>query len=307
MPSHKFRIPELDAHWEQAVKDADLAGKTIHTLQSLSSGSKIIPSEFLTFRIICVPHAAGIFDAEKWELTEHMVRAQSLLTNHFSDFSNYLQSVRLDMGVTQKGPGDQLPLGIFEIPRNHQRHVLEADRLTSQKVRLVDPDHVDAWRIVPTTDEEIVNFAIVDWLQAVCMKMPGVHGQWIASRYQFRARFGTNELEARTDGVLRIFDEPERVHALIECKLKLARTLCHRCNFKRLRRFIFMVSEDRDEIFLTFGTLDRHYLRYLHNSDAPKRFLELHTYGPFRIDSAVHMEQLAGIVLAYVLRVGTGR
>jgi hypothetical protein len=68
-----------------------------------------------------------------------------------------------------------------------------------------------------------------------------------------------------------------------------------------------MVSEDRDEIFLTFGTLDRHYLRYLHDSDAPKRFLELHTYGPFRIDNAVRMEQLAGIVLAYVLRVGTGR
>jgi hypothetical protein len=40
------------------------------------------------------------------------------------------------------------------------------------------------------------------------------------SRYQFRARFGPNELEARTDGALRIFDEPERVHALIECKAK---------------------------------------------------------------------------------------
>jgi hypothetical protein len=57
-----------------------------------------------------------------------------------------------------------------------------------------------------------------------------------------------------------------------------------------------MVSEeDRDKISLTFGTLDRHYLRYLHNPDAPKRFLKLHTYGgPFRIDSGVHLEQLAG-------------
>jgi hypothetical protein len=248
MPSHKFQIPEVETDWKRAVEDADLTGKTIHTLESLSSGSKIIPSEFLTFRIICVSHAARMFDAKKWELTEHMVRAQSLLTNHFSDFSNYLQSVRLDMGVTQKGPGDQLPLGIFEIPRNHQRHVLEADRLTSQKIRLVDPDHVDAWRIVPTTDEEIVNFAIVDWLQAVCMKMPGVHGQWIASRYQFRARFGTNELEARTDGVLRIFDEPERVHALIECKAKARKDALPSVQFQEAAQIVtWLMQRHRPE------------------------------------------------------------
>ncbi|RHZ55926.1 uncharacterized protein CDV56_104155 [Aspergillus thermomutatus] len=277
MPPRKFQIPANEMFWEEAVKRAGLEGKTIHTLESMSSGSKIIPSQFLTFRVLCVPHQAHMFDAEKWELTEHM------------------------------------------IPRNHQRHVMEAKRLTSQKARLVDPDHVDAWSIIPTTDEEIVNFAIVDWLQAVCLRMPGVHGQWIASRYRFRARFGPNELEARTDGALRIFEEPERVHALIECKAIARKDALPAVQFQEAAQIvawlmqrhrpetakaggIFMVSEDREEVFLTFGTLDRHYLRYLQNKDAPKKFLELHTYGPFRIDSAGHMEQLASIVLAYVLR-----
>lgn len=90
--------------------------------------------------IVFVPHPPRMFDAEKSEHGEHMVRPRSLLNNHFVEFRNYLQSVQLDMGVTQKGPGDQLPLRIFEIPRNHQRHVMEARRLTEQKVRLVAPD-----------------------------------------------------------------------------------------------------------------------------------------------------------------------
>lgn len=53
-------------------------------------------------RILCVPHPPRMFDAEKWEHGEHMVRPRSLLNNHFVEFRNYLQSVQLDMGVTQK-------------------------------------------------------------------------------------------------------------------------------------------------------------------------------------------------------------
>lgn len=68
-----------------------------------------------------------------------------------------------------------------------------------------------------------------------------------------------------------------------------------------------MVSQDRNEIYLTLSTLDRHYRKYLANGARTERFLELHQYGPWRIDNADHMEDLAGIILAFVLRVGDGR
>lgn len=38
--------------------------------------------------------------------------------------------------------------------------------------------------------------------------------EWIGGHYRLRAPFGSNELETRTDGALRILEEPERVHAL---------------------------------------------------------------------------------------------
>lgn len=40
----------------------------------------------------------------------------------------------------------------------------------------------------------------------------------MVSRYTFKAKFGKDNFEARTDGVLRILGEPERVCALVECK-----------------------------------------------------------------------------------------
>ncbi|GFF76415.1 hypothetical protein IFM47457_04139 [Aspergillus lentulus] len=48
--------------------------------------------------------------------------------------------------------------------------------------------------------------------------MSGVHTEWIGSSYRLSVRFGFNKLEARTDGAPRISEEPERVHAVIECK-----------------------------------------------------------------------------------------
>ena len=70
---------------------------------------------------------------------------------------------------------------------------------------------------------------------------------------------------------------------------------------------IFLISHNRSEITLTFGTLDRHYRNFLLGKTCASRFLTLYEYGPFLLDDASNMEQVACIVLAFVLGVGKGR
>lgn len=70
---------------------------------------------------------------------------------------------------------------------------------------------------------------------------------------------------------------------------------------------IFLISHDRNEITLTFGTLDRHYRNFLLRKTHASRFLTLYEYGPFRLYDASNMEQVACIVLVFVLGVGKGR
>ena len=66
---------------------------------------------------------------------------------------------------------------------------------------------------------------------------------------------------------------------------------------------IFLFSECRNEIYLTFGTLDRHYLKYLQSKQRTTRFLRLHTYGPWWVGEPNDMRQISEIILAYALRV----
>ncbi|KAJ9203460.1 hypothetical protein DTO164E3_2382 [Paecilomyces variotii] len=51
-------------------------------------------------------------------------------------------------------------------------------------------------------------------------------------------------------------------------------------------RRIFLVSQNGTEIYLTLGTLDRRYLRYLTYRRQTSQFLRLSRYGPWEITSA---------------------
>lgn len=65
---------------------------------------------------------------------------------------------------------------------------------------------------------------------------------------------------------------------------------------------ILLVSQDRDELYITIGTLDRHYLKGLKGTNKTLRFLELTRYGPWSIWNANDIEQVSEIILAFALR-----
>jgi hypothetical protein len=66
-----------------------------------------------------------------------------------------------------------------------------------------------------TKDEQIVNTALVDFLNALSMHFLQASA-WTLHRKSFKAAFEHASFEARTDGYLEDGGSPERVRALIE-------------------------------------------------------------------------------------------
>ncbi|KAE8160409.1 hypothetical protein BDV40DRAFT_302335 [Aspergillus tamarii] len=287
----------------------------------LVSGSRVNKAQFLLMRILCKPHEPEGFDPTKWGL-ERFADAQAILQDT-PEFQRYLKSIQDDAPTTTRSPDDPFPLGLFEIPRCHQRYVQQIGTRTSLKLSSGHSDRKEASDAVPTSDEIVVTFAAIDNLHAVCPKTPGVYSQWTASCYSFQA-LGEEGFQARTDGVLHLHEEPEKVYALLDCKARRREDVLPQVQYQEAAQIvawilqknhpetampgrIFLISHNRSEITLTFGTLDRHYRNFLLGKTCASRFLTLYEYGPFLLDDASNTEQVACIVLAFVLGVGKGR
>ena len=68
-----------------------------------------------------------------------------------------------------------------------------------------------------TKDQQIVNTALVDFLNALSMHFPKASG-WTLHRKLFKAEFEHASFEARTDGYLEDGQSPQKVRALVEVK-----------------------------------------------------------------------------------------
>ncbi|GFN12324.1 hypothetical protein AtubIFM54640_010071 [Aspergillus tubingensis] len=174
----------------------------------------------------------------------------------------------------------------------------------------------------PVDDEQIVNVALVNFLQALTDYFPYLGSSWTIHRKSLKAKFNDAEYEARTDGYLRGKVDGE-VRALIEVKAALRResrlAICmqegaqivawlksHPQQPGKLPFRRFQVSQDRHEIWLSFAEYDDEYLRYIEHGfqdpERPRSFLTMHEFGPFDTRSESHMTELAVILLALTLR-----
>lgn len=65
-----------------------------------------------------------------------------------------------------------------------------------------------------------------------------------------------------------------------------------------------MVSQNADEVYLTFGKEDPGYHKYLDSGKVARGqdpFLRMQSYGPWRIRNPAHMRQLGIAILAITL------
>jgi hypothetical protein len=67
------------------------------------------------------------------------------------------------------------------------------------------------------------------------------------------------------------------------------------------------VSQTGTEVWLTFASFDRDYVKYLKNQRARQSFLRMQRYGPYRIADAGEVKMLSQIIVAFVRRAGDGR
>lgn len=97
-----------------------------------------------------------------------------------------------------------------------EHDLLESDD-TPPEQRSYGPEELLDKDYPKTKDEQIVNTALIDFLNAFIVHLD-LPVQWSLYRKPFTANFNMASLEARTDGCLEETDAKAKVHALVEVK-----------------------------------------------------------------------------------------
>lgn len=177
----------------------------------------------------------------------------------------------------------------------------------------------------PAEDEQIVNLALVLWLQTLTMFHSRIQAgglKWSVKHLNFR--FG--EWEARTDGCLR---KKREIMAIVEVKpfvrqgnlqiqeQESAQMSSWIRNFPDVGGWFVMkkertyerrllVSQDSTEIYLTVAEFEPAYKEYICREQQSKTlgpsFMTMNQYGPWNTLRADHMGQLGKLLLAFTLR-----
>ncbi|KAB8200084.1 hypothetical protein BDV34DRAFT_230615 [Aspergillus parasiticus] len=180
-----------------------------------------------------------------------------------------------------------------------------------------------------TKDEQIVNTALVDFLNAFIIHR-NFGSCWMLHRKPFVADFEHGSFEARTDGYLEGEDSKSlKTYAIVEVKPMLRTIHLERISMQEAAEMVawikaepdpagfvsscgrrVLVSQDRHEIYLTFAEYSEDYVKYLNNTlgkDESPGFLTLHGFGPWDTDRVGDMKDLGRILLAIALRAEMGR
>ncbi|KIX04749.1 uncharacterized protein Z518_05619 [Rhinocladiella mackenziei CBS 650.93] len=311
-------LPSNPAQWNRCAT-SEKVGRFIFDFGKFQSGSNVTYTQFLHLRVIWIEHKAEILAKDTtrgiWLRDEYYTRARQLLAS-WIDWRVYLDS--------------------FQVPKNNLHTLFVANNafwLTRHHIpESISPITKDRRReYPPTNDEQTVNSALVDFLEALTIRHVE-NASWNIERKAFELGDKKDEgYEARVDGLLRRQSDG-RVLAILEVKP------CVRChhqvdirmqesaqmaawissypdnsstqtsaNFTRL-----LVSQDRHQIFLTFATFDKSYVAYVSgnlkakvrqsNGSDSNPFLKMNEFGPFDTKSESHMRCLGYYILAFTLQ-----
>lgn len=172
-----------------------------------------------------------------------------------------------------------------------------------------------------TKDEQIVNTALIDFLNAFTIQI-NTYCHWTLYRKPFKMNFKNASFEARTDGVLE--DSNSKTYALVEVKPMSRYTKDDRIAMQEAAEIVswikcepdsdgflsdcgnrVLVSQDRHEIYLTFAEYNANYVKYLNSTmggNERREFLTLHAFGPWKITRVSDMQSLGSILLAIAMR-----
>ncbi|KAI0970014.1 hypothetical protein F4678DRAFT_480727 [Xylaria arbuscula] len=193
-----------------------------------------------------------------------------------------------------------------------------------------DSPYTEASTLKAIKDEQIVNVALIEYLNALAIHYPNLVADWTLHRFPLIAQNSNREktYEARIDGYLRRridgfplvilevkpytreskeddirMQESAQMAAWINQYPPLPSEIdAMRKNPQILSRRL-LVSQDRHNIYLTFAVYNADYVDYIcDRAIRDNAFLTMKEYGPFDISQRKAMEMLGELVLAYALQ-----
>ncbi|KAB8264340.1 hypothetical protein BDV32DRAFT_160587 [Aspergillus pseudonomiae] len=160
----------------------------------------------------------------------------------------------------------------------------------------------------PTKDEQIVNCALILFLNALTMHFNLTH-KWTLHRKAFKANFEEASFEARIDGYLD--DRRGKAKVIVEVKPVKRSKKSIPIQMQEGAQMVawikkrIIVSQDWHEIFLTVAKYGDEYIRYLsdkHYQGGSNSFMTMHQFGPWNTLDVASMKLLGPILLAISLR-----
>ncbi|KAL2821899.1 hypothetical protein BJX63DRAFT_377390 [Aspergillus granulosus] len=204
--------------------------------------------------------------------------------------------------------------------------IVESLESSLESVEKLTPGPVELLGVMypPTKDEQIVNCALIDFLNALTVQFNKA-GKWTIHRRALKATFEKSTFEARVDGYL---ENNNKAEVLVEVKpgSRIAKESAIRIQetaqmvafivsdkdekhpFKGRKKRLHL-SQDRHEIYLTVAEYDYEYVRYLKDKDykpTSKSFMRMQQFGPWDTLIRKDMEKLGPILLGISLMAGAG-
>ncbi|KAI1084508.1 hypothetical protein F5B20DRAFT_208879 [Whalleya microplaca] len=363
MEKSEHSLPTSLPALSERLKKWDLSTTTVNPKSIKNSASKLREEEYLVLRAVCTQYkASDLQDAfasnspPRWLNRKYLDSIGDDLGVEFygSSWMDYLQEVSpVYEGVVYRLPNlNNFGLIIYQ-QRACQNAVQEREIIINEAQDQEDASEAKArnafveefsgmdinfWvhsnkedsnkktaKILPTKDEQIVNSALILFLQAVTAFNANVKGHWSIERKAFHARTKDGEkiYRADTDGILELYSG--HISALVEVKRsdRVGVSVAKEIKMQEVAEIAAWISEDpptmsrgRDEefyrfhisqhrhsIYITIGSFNEHYVDYLQNGNLSNNpVLTIREYGPFSIDIREHVEFVGKLVLAFSIQ-----
>ncbi|KAE8153281.1 hypothetical protein BDV25DRAFT_137036 [Aspergillus avenaceus] len=334
-----FFIPESREDWLSLARSSGLIKKALGSLAKFGSGSRVKKKQHVLFKAIWTPPAKFyqlVDHAERYNLKDVWQDACNLVASS-GELQRYLSLV----GEPQKfalltetdgaWPGSWVPV------LQWQNRVLEFCKMKSAQATGSIATRSQAGKRKRETapqveqvledykapsDESVTNTALVLLLDAVLRLVPSAGCEFTMFRVAFEANFRQGGFKALTDGALWVKGNEDDIRAILEVKkghrydnhdkIRMQETAELVCWLKKsyqpwlefFHGHKILISEDGDQVWITFAKPSSTYAQYL-SQDTPVEdaFLDMTTYGPYRLDDKRQMKGLCILIAAIVLRV----
>ncbi|KAI9037509.1 zinc finger MYND domain-containing protein [Aspergillus affinis] len=296
-------LPADYLEWQPAIEKRNLVGKTVHAAE-LASTSKMAYAQFLLLRVLWKVNKLLSGD-HSWAAYCHSIKNAEITVGSFA-------IAGIAKSNPTKGPDDDD--SVVQEESESESEVSSEPVTPAAQV----PEELHKLMFLPTKDEQIVNTALVVFLNSLLVPFGVKRCDWTLHRKAFSAHFEAAGFEARTDGYLDDGNvnpwalievnpvtrkDKNQVQVQIQESSQMSGCIKNDIDAPPDKLRVHM-SQNRHEIFFTIAKYDSGYVSYLKKKpadDQPPSFLTMHQYGPWNTENAGHMKKLGPILLALAL------